>query len=107
MRNVTGTGIHRHPITFLVEACDDLVYCTGDIEDAVKKGLLTWEELKVELIECSDNDPLVAKVIENAQNKEPIHFRIDGLETRRYPSVPHFFHEYDKSRCAQEVPGEL
>lgn len=44
VRQVTGTGMHRHPITLLVEACDDLVYCTGDLEDAVKKGLLFWED---------------------------------------------------------------
>lgn len=69
VRGITGTGMHRHPITFLVEACDDLVYCTGDLEDAVKKGLLSWEELKIELRECSDNDSIVGEVIDKAENK--------------------------------------
>ena len=40
---LTGTGSCRHPITFLVEAADDIVYSVVDLEDAVKKGLLRSE----------------------------------------------------------------
>jgi dGTPase len=83
VRNVTGTGQQRHPITFLVEACDDLVYCTGDLEDAVKKGLLTWEELKAELQECSGRDRLVAQTIRKAEKKSTIRYRIVGQGTRK------------------------
>src|SRR5712692_4998099 len=45
----TGTGWARNPITFLVEASDDIVYATGDLEDAVRKGILDWESLVKEL----------------------------------------------------------
>jgi dGTPase len=80
VRTITGTGQHRHPITFLVEACDDLVYCTGDLEDAVKKGLLTWEELKVELLECSEGDRLVAQTIQKAEEK--VDYKVSDRWTR-------------------------
>lgn len=49
IRDATGTGTARHPITYLVEAADDCVYSFCDLEDAVKKGVLSWEELKKEL----------------------------------------------------------
>ncbi len=36
----------RNPITYLVEAADDIVYLSVDIEDAIKKGELTWQRLR-------------------------------------------------------------
>lgn len=35
----------RHPLTFILEAADDLAYCAGDIEDGFKKHLFSIEEL--------------------------------------------------------------
>jgi dGTPase len=45
IRNETGTGEARNPITYLVEASDDIVYCVVDIEDGVKKGVITWKDI--------------------------------------------------------------
>ena len=49
IRRETGTGDARNPITFLVEAADDIVYSVADIEDGIKKGILTWAKLEEEL----------------------------------------------------------
>jgi dGTPase len=49
IRKKTGTKDVRNPISFLVEAADDIVYSVVDIEDGIKKGILTWEGLKKEL----------------------------------------------------------
>ncbi|MCY4635475.1 MAG: dNTP triphosphohydrolase [Acidobacteria bacterium] len=49
IRAATGTGEARHPICFLVEAADDIVYLAADVEDAVKKGVLSWREVEHEL----------------------------------------------------------
>jgi dGTPase len=46
IREVTGTGEARNPITFLVEAADDIVYSVADIEDGIKKGILPWSRLE-------------------------------------------------------------
>lgn len=35
----------RHPLTFIMEAADDISYCTSDIEDGIEKGIVTDEEL--------------------------------------------------------------
>lgn len=37
-------GITRHPLTFMLEAADDIAYATADLEDAYKKGLFTLDE---------------------------------------------------------------
>jgi len=41
----TGCKNNRHPLTYLLEAADDISYATADIEDAFKKGLFTYQEL--------------------------------------------------------------
>ena len=44
----TGTyfdgAYHRHPLTFVLEAADDIAYATADLEDSYKKGLFTLDE---------------------------------------------------------------
>ena len=37
---------HRHPLTFILEAADDIAYATADLEDSYKKGLFTIDEFK-------------------------------------------------------------
>jgi dGTPase len=52
VREQTGTGASRNPTTYLVEACDDMVYSTVDLEDGVKKGVVDWETVARELTEA-------------------------------------------------------
>ncbi len=49
-----GLNGSRHPLTFLLEAADDIAYNTADIEDAVKKGRITYERLHEELVTYRD-----------------------------------------------------
>lgn len=46
----TGTLGRRHPLTYILEAADDIAYSTADIEDAFKKGCITYEKLREELL---------------------------------------------------------
>ena len=60
---VEGTGtlnektgeICRHPLTFLLEAADDIAYSTADIEDGFKKGFIVFEDL-LKVIEPLKNE---------------------------------------------------
>lgn len=36
---------HRHPLSFLVEAADDICYHVIDVEDGFKAGVITYDEL--------------------------------------------------------------
>lgn len=45
----------RHPLTYLLEAADDIAYKTADLEDSVEKGNISYHELLEELEKrCSD-----------------------------------------------------
>ena len=39
----------RHPITYVVEAADDAVYTVVDLEDGIKKDVIRWTDLVIEL----------------------------------------------------------
>ncbi len=44
-----GLDGNRHPLAFLLEAADDIAYNTADIEDAIKKGNISYAVLLDEL----------------------------------------------------------
>lgn len=44
-----GTNGARHPLSYVLEAADDIAYLTADIEDAFKKGCITFGQLVQEL----------------------------------------------------------
>lgn len=45
----TKTNGCRHPLSFILEAADDISYLTADIEDAYKKGFISYRRLLDEL----------------------------------------------------------
>ena len=49
IQSETGTGIARNPITYLVEAADDIVNVCIDLEDGVRKRVFRWQEMIEEL----------------------------------------------------------
>lgn len=55
---VIGTSnqgkISRHPLTFMLEAADDIAYATADLEDAFKKGLFTLDAFINYFKKCID-----------------------------------------------------
>jgi len=53
----TGTGDCRHPLTFILEAADDLAYTTADIEDGFTKGFLSYHDLVAALVEFQKLHP--------------------------------------------------
>ena len=52
-----GTNGARHPLAFLLEAADDIAYKTADVEDAFKKGCITYEQLLYELKKGGEGQP--------------------------------------------------
>lgn len=64
IRIKTGTGDARHPISLLVEAADDSVYAVVDIEDGIKKGVVTWKQVSDFLKERIDKTLFEQTVVE-------------------------------------------
>ena len=62
----------RFPLTWIMEAADDISYCVADLEDAVEKRIFTVEELYQHLYEAwghHEKGSLFAQVVENAFEK--------------------------------------
>lgn len=57
IQEMLGTGGRRHPLAFLLEAADDIAYKTADVEDAFKKGCITYEQLLEELRKGGSGEP--------------------------------------------------
>lgn len=83
---------NRHPLTFLLEAADDIAYKTADIEDSVEKGNLSYYMLLNELEERCKNHFLLKY---SELNENEIEKKITQSEYGKLISV--LKHKYDKA----------
>jgi len=63
----------RHPLAYVMEACDDIAYVVLDTEDAVKKGLTSFSDLMAYLQQHGGKDALVKRVVTEALKKHKQH----------------------------------
>ncbi|MBS4068405.1 MAG: dGTPase [Sulfurimonas sp.] len=59
---------HRFPITYIMEASDDISYLTADLEDSVEKGILSLDE--------------VYNLIKNECEKEGENYLLEAIQKR-------------------------
>ncbi|MGG5839522.1 dGTPase, partial [Huaxiibacter chinensis] len=62
----------RFPLTWIMEAADDISYCVADLEDAVEKRIFSVEELYQHLYDAwgtHEKGSLFSQVVENAWDK--------------------------------------
>ncbi|MGC3934398.1 dGTP triphosphohydrolase [Pseudomonas atacamensis] len=57
----------RHPLTYIMEACDDIAYSVLDAEDTVKKGLASYYDLLRYLEKNCSEDPVAQGVVSAAK----------------------------------------
>lgn len=87
---------HRFPLTYIMEAADDISYLSADIEDAVDKGILTldkiYELIKLESFNVNDkygtNETMLLDIVEDnyfkakQKEEEPYQFNMFLTLTR-------------------------
>jgi dGTPase len=76
-RVLARTGLSlgvRHPLAYVMEACDDIAYVVLDAEDAVKKSLASFSDLMAALRHDAADDPTVLDVVERSCEKHR-HYR--------------------------------
>lgn len=99
-----GEGI-RHPLTYVMEACDDIAYSVVDIEDAAKKGLINFNVLIAWLKHDVGEDDVARQVIASAE-KYHGEFRDEGLSPRELDDISMQMYRVDAIgrmvRCAVE-----
>lgn len=74
---------HRFPLTYIMEAADDISYLTADLEDSAEKGILTLDEVhQIITEECEREDETFLRDILEEQykkakkNEEPYQFNM-------------------------------
>jgi len=71
----TGAIDCRHPLAFLVEAADDMVYSVVDIEDGIKRKVLDWNQVQGYLEEECAGDRIFEDAIQLAEQQiKPANF---------------------------------
>ena len=70
----------RHPLAYVMEACDDIAYSVIDAEDIVKKGYASFNDLIDHLrSSCTGDDKAVQDVVDSATSKNR-EFRKESLK---------------------------
>lgn len=68
MYKILNIEIHaRHPLTYIMEAADDISYGIADLEDAVDKGILSFRKLYVLIVEECKNLDIDNYLLEKAE----------------------------------------
>ena len=66
INNRTGMNGSRHPLSYLLEAADDIAYRTSDLEDAMVKKVISFEQIMETFEQCGRN------LEENQENKQEV-----------------------------------
>ena len=70
----------RHPLAYVMEACDDIAYSVIDAEDIVKKRYASFIDVVDHLQSCGSNDPVTQDVVKAAVRKNE-EFRGESLSS--------------------------
>lgn len=76
----------RHPLTYVMEACDDIAYSVVDVEDAAKKGLINFNVLMAWLKHHGEGDEVTSKVVDKAEQRHS-GFRAKNLSPRELDDI--------------------
>jgi dGTPase len=76
----------RHPLAYVMEACDDIAYSIIDAEDTVKKGYASFYDLMDHLDESSNGDPVIDEVVRASRDKNKA-FKKESLSSRELNDI--------------------
>lgn len=112
----TATEGRRHPVTYLAEAADDIVYSVVDIEDAIEKRILRWQDIRECLDDQCRDSKLYARVMarvdeqltgtSRSDNALGQSFRVNAISELVIATVKVFVRRYDEimsGRYTQEL----
>lgn len=76
----------RHPLAYVMEACDDIAYSVIDAEDTIKKGYASFYDLMDFLEHKGKDDKVIASVIDAARKKNA-EFKREKLSFRELNDI--------------------
>ncbi len=75
----------RHPLSFLLEAADDIAYLTVDLEDSMRQGLISYGELEeffLDIIESHSSREYVHTLSDPRRKAEFLRAQVIGILVR-------------------------
>lgn len=75
----------RHPLAYVMEACDDIAYSVIDAEDIVKKGYASFYDL-MDYLDDHTEDPVISSVVAAARKKNS-EFKKEGLSSKELNDI--------------------
>lgn len=76
----------RHPLAYVMEACDDIAYSVIDAEDTVKKGYASFYDLMDHLGHHGSCDQVIQRVIDKSKEKNE-EFKKEELSSRELNDI--------------------
>lgn len=76
----------RHPLAYVMEACDDIAYSIIDAEDTVKKGYASFYDL-MDFLESLDKGDDVIKMVVKTSREENTKFKKAQLSSRELNDI--------------------
>lgn len=78
---INDISFNRHPLSYLMEAADTICYLLMDLEDAVSKGWITFDEIKAVLESCPSGLRLVQEAGNHYTGNDPQKKRLVQLRS--------------------------
>lgn len=75
----------RHPLTIIMESCDDIAYSIIDAEDTIKKGYASFYDL-IDHIQSDSKDSISRQIVKDAKRENAL-FKKSGLSSRELNDV--------------------
>lgn len=80
-----GAGL-RHPMAYVMEACDDIAYSIIDAEDTIKKGYASFYDLMDFLESFDRGDKVIAEVVKVSRERN-VEFKKENLSSRELNDI--------------------
>ena len=92
----------RHPLSFLLEAADDIAYLTVDLEDSMRQGLIDYGELEeffLEIIDSPNSRAYVRTLSDSRRKAEFLRAQVIGVLVRS--AADEFIRRHDDLLCGE------
>lgn len=76
----------RHPLAYIMEACDDIAYSVIDAEDTVKKGYASFYDLMDHLVSFDSDDEKIITIVNESRRQNEKFKKLD-LSSRELNDV--------------------
>lgn len=87
VERINDDAFHRHPLAYLMEASDTICYLLMDLEDAISKGWLKYDDVKTMLQRNKKGEEIVKRAGNHFKENDPEKKKVVQLRTELMASL--------------------